>query len=130
MDNMLVRVKTNQIKPTEYDSVRLALEFFESWIGPEFPVESIDVDKWEDWWNHLLESKLSVEYKKKRLSQSRNFVQWLAERGIIAMPLNLRSRKQRFKGGHKAVKPIPLDEVRHVIGSSEGQLRLHRMALS
>ena len=119
------RVQANVISVGEYEIVSRALHDFQNWIGGAASVDSIDADKVEDYWSHLVGAKLSIETKKKKLRHMKNFIGWLAEKGKILRPLNLDSRKHRFGSGLKAIKTVDTKEVKRLIEIASGQLKLH-----
>lgn len=124
-----VRAESDQLSISEFDTIRRCLHAFRDHIGKSNTVTILDADRWEGWWSHLMTLAISVEYKKKRLRIARTFVSWLAEKGLIPVPLNLHSRRHRFGGGSRSVPTIPLDEVRILIGQAPGQLKLHLLLM-
>jgi hypothetical protein len=56
-----------QISTSEFDQVRLCVEYFRDWAGARLPIARIDANRWEAYYSHLLSCGVSVEYKKKRL---------------------------------------------------------------
>lgn len=119
------QVRGDVISVGEYEIVSRALHDFRDWIGEKSSIESIDADKIEEYWSHLVEIKLAVETKKKKLRHMKNFVGWLSEKGKIPRPLNLESRKHRFGAGLKAIKTVETSEVKRLIEAAPGQLKLH-----
>jgi integrase len=124
-----VRAQSDQLSISEFDTIRRCLHAFRDHIGKSNNVAILDADRWEGWWSYLMTQAISVEYKKKRLRIARTFVSWLAEKGLIPVPLNLHSRRHRFGGGSRSVPTIPLDEVRLLIGQAPGQLKLHLLLM-
>ena len=124
-----VRTRSDQLSISEFDTIRRCLHAFRDHIGKSNPVSTLDADRWEGWWSDLMTQAISVEYKKKRLRIARTFVAWLAEKGLIPIPLNLHSRRHRFGGGSRSVPTISLDEVRILIGQAPGQLKLHLLLM-
>ncbi len=125
LDFQMARAKNKQISVPEYDQIRVCLTAFKTWVGEESMIDSISPDKWEAWYVHLLNADISTEYKKKQFRHARNLLMWLAEKGLIQPALNLHSRRYRFTGGHRKVPTIPVDEVRKILASAHGVLRLH-----
>jgi integrase len=128
LELQMARAKTKHISVPEYDQIRVCLNAFTTWVGEESMIDSISPDRWEAWYVHLLGSDISVEYKK-QFRHSRNFLMWMAEKGLILPPLNLHARRYRFTGGHKRVPTIPMDEVRKIFVRARGVLRLHLLLL-
>jgi len=119
------RVEGRVVSVGEYEIVARALQDFENWIGGENIIDIIDADRIESWWSHLVGTNLSVETKKKKMRHVKSFVNWLVEKGLIPLPMNLHSRRHRFGGGAKAVRTIETLDVKTLIESASGQLRLH-----
>jgi integrase len=122
-------VKSGQLSLIEYDLVRRCLDYFAKWIKPSTSVNKIDPDLWENFWTHLIGLGCSIEYKKKRFRHAKNFITWLASKGIIPMPANLISRKYKFGSTTKQVSVFTLDEVRSLFDAVSGQLELHFMLM-
>jgi integrase len=114
----------------EYDLVSRYLGEFESWLGPESSVESINVDKWESWYYHVLGLTCSVETKKKRYRYPRTFVGWLVGKEVIPKVANLDSKGFQFKGGAKKVPTMPVGEFKRLIEAAPGQLKLHLLLMA
>ena len=124
------RVLSNALSPAEFDLVRYCLLNFREWVGKETTVDKIDPDRWESYWGYLLRWSGSVEYKKKRFRHARNFIAWLASKGVMPMPLNLLSRKYKFTGSANAPTAMSIEEVRRLIENATGQLRLHLLLMA
>ncbi len=125
LEFQMARAKNNQISVPEYDQIRVCLNAFRIWVGEECLIDSVSPDRWEAWYVHLLKADISTEYKKKQFRHARNLLMWLAEKGSIQPALNLHARRYRFTGGHKKVPTIPVDEIRKILSSARGVLRLH-----
>ena len=125
LELQMARAKTRQISVPEYDQIRVCLNAFKIWVGEESMIDSISPDKWEAWYVHLLNADISTEYKKKQFRHARNFLMWMAEKGLIQPALNLHARRYRFTGGHKKVPTIPVDEVGRATANTQGVLQLH-----
>jgi hypothetical protein len=130
LDLERARVNSLQISMHEYDLVRLCLDYFREWLKPTTSVKTIEPDKWEDFWTHLMGLDCSVEYKKKRFRYAKGFVTWLASKGIVPMPANLMSRKYKFGSTTKKVPTMTVDEVRILVDASTGQLTLHLLLMA
>ena len=121
--------ESGQLSVSEFDTIRRCLHAFRDHVGKANPVDSLDADRWEGWWSHLVSQSISVEYKKKRLRIARTFVAWLAEKGLNPAPPNLHSRRHRFGGGAKSIPTIPVEDVRSLVEPSPGQLKLHLLLM-
>jgi integrase len=125
LDLQRARAVADQISVSEADQIRVCLTGFRAWIGSESLIDSVTPDRWESWYLHLLNSDISIEYKKKQFRHARNFLMWMAEKGLLTPPLNLHARRYRFVGGHKNVETISVKEVRVILARASGVLRLH-----
>lgn len=125
LDLERARVEGGIVSVGEFEIVTRSLHDFQNWIGGENLIDLIDADRIESWWTHLVGTSLSVETKKKKLRHVKSFVHWIVEKGLITQPTNLHSRRHRFGGSARAVRTIPTSEVKLLIESASGQLRLH-----
>jgi hypothetical protein len=125
LDLEQLRVKRGQLSLVEYDLARRCLDYFAAWLIPSTSVQTINPDKWEDYWKHLMGVDCSVEYRKKRFRYAKNLVTWLASKGIIPMPANLISRKYSFGSTTKKIPLFTIPEVRTLLDAATGQLELH-----
>jgi integrase len=131
LDLLMSRVNAKNLSVAEYDSARSCLGVFRDWLGSHSLVDTITPESWERWYKHLLDSKISIPYKRHRLRHSRTFVTWLAGKGLIVPPLNLHSRLFRFGNGHdKEVIPLSPQEVRGLIDKAKGVLKLHLLLMA
>lgn len=119
------RLQSGLISVSEFDTIQRCLNEFRDWVGGNNGIECLDADRIEAWWSYLLNQTVSVEYKKKKLRFAKSLVSWLVEKGLLAMPPNLHSRRHRFGGGAKAIPTIPIEDARNLILAAPGQLRLH-----
>jgi integrase len=124
------RVASGKPSVSEYDLISRTVKEFETWLGPESSVDAITVDKWEDWYYHVLKLDCSVETKKKRYRHPRAFVEWLVEKKTIEPPANLASRKFRFEGGQQKIPTMTREEVKALIDAAPGQLKLHLLLMA
>jgi integrase len=111
-------------------NLRRSLLMFQEFIGPGSSVDSIDADRWEAWWLHLMGLPFATETKRKALSHSRAFLAWVGHMGRLSIPSNLHSRRHKFNGGVKAVPTLEATEVRRLIEAAPGQLRLHLLLMA
>jgi integrase len=130
LDAELLRYNAGYLSASEYDLIRLCVEAFRDWAGPESAVERIDARRWEGYWAHLLGAGISREYKLKRLRHARNLLAWAHELGEMPLLPNLHSRKYRFGGGAKAVPTMRPEEVRMLVERATGQLKLHLLLMA
>lgn len=131
LDLLMARVRAKNLSVSEYDSARLCLHALRDWIGGHSLIDVITPDLWERYYKFLLDSKISVRYKRHRLRHARTFITWLAGKGLIVPPLNLTSRLYRFGTAENENEVIPLtvQEVRDLVGKAKGILRLHLLLM-
>jgi integrase len=125
----MARFEAGEISSSEYDLIRLCLDYFRGWFGAQIPIDKLDSDRWEDYWSHLLGCGKSQEYKKKRYRHARNFVDWAASKGLLTPPANLHSRRHRFGNAARVVPTMTIDEVRTLVRQASERLRLHLMLM-
>lgn len=118
------RHQSGDLSAGEFDVARRSLHAFRDWLGAGARLDTIDVDRWEDWWGHLLGLPLSREVKLKRWRFSRQFVNWLADRNLIAMPTNLLSRRFKFGGTQSTIRTVPEAEVRAAVHAANPPLNI------
>ncbi len=126
----LARVSSGALSASEGDTIRRCLYIFRDWTGADAPIDTIDADRWEAWWLHLMSSDRSIEYKKKLLRIPRTFLEWCVGMGMMSPPMNLNSRRHRFGGGVKSVPTMDPATVRKLIDAAPGQLRLHLLLMA
>jgi integrase len=129
LENERARVEKHALSPGEYALVRHCLNVFSEWAGADSPVDTLNADRWEAWWRHLLARDVSADHKQKHLRHARNFIEWLADKGVITAPPNLHRKQYRFGGGAKAVPTMTVEEVRTLIEKAKGQFRLHLLLM-
>jgi integrase len=117
-------VAARQISEGRYDAYLRHLKIFSEWVGPETPVQAIDADKLNDWFlelcsrvHHLTYSK---DYAHGIFGATRQWIAWVAERGVMPLPPNLRSRRFKFKNGGKKVVTFSDDEVKKLLAACDG----------
>jgi integrase len=130
LDLLLAKHKAGEIGVDEYELNRGCLEVFKDWIGSDTLIDTLDTDKWEDWYKEVLNSAISAGYKNRRFRCAKNFVAWLVDKGRISGPPNLLRRAYRFGATHKEVKPLSVDEVLAILRKAKGVLRLHLMLMA
>jgi integrase len=130
LDTEAVRHRSGQLSASELDSVRRCLRYFRDWIGSETLVERLNGEAVNSYYEHLLSLSISVEYKRKRLRFARSFIEYVATKGLIPIPLNLRHKRHRFKGGPQAISTMTVEEFRKLFEAAKGQLRLHLLLMA
>lgn len=129
LEHERVRVHGKGLSPSEYDLIRLCLNHFRDWIGAETDIQRVNADTWENYWKHVYQSQVSLEYRKKRFRHARNFIEWAASKGILPAPPNLQHRLYRFGNAAQAIATMTVEEVQGLVAQSSGQLRLHLLLM-
>jgi site-specific recombinase XerD len=117
-------VTGKELSIAQYELVRLCLDKFKEWIGDDTSIDKIAPDRWVDWYRHLLTLDISVEYKKKRLANARNFISWLIEHGLIPGFASLFAKRYKFGNDKEEVKPVDREKIKSIIDTANGRLKL------
>lgn len=125
IDLQFSRQRSGEVSTSDFDQTRQAVEAFRDWLGAETAIDAIDADRWEAWYVHLLGSDLSKETKRNRVRRPRDFIGWLASKGLITAPSNLLTRKFRFKSAIRPFITLTESQVKAFLGAAKGILRLH-----
>jgi hypothetical protein len=65
LDLQLTRHRAGQISVCTYDNLRHDLNAFRGWLGSGTAIDSIDANRWESWWRHLMTATLPIDTKPK-----------------------------------------------------------------
>jgi integrase len=126
------RASAGEIVPAEAENRRHAIAYFETWVGRDLTLDTIDERKWTDYYTHLLgllgEGRRSRSYAAKLLRYARQFLEWLDSEGLVSVPRNL--NKTKIKQQVREVQIMPVDEVRRLISTATGPLRLHLLLMA
>ena len=123
------RFEAGAISASEFDLTRLCLNYFREWAHPETPIERIDADRWELYYQHLLGASGAIEYRKKRLRYARHLLAWAASKGTMPLLPNLNSRKYQLGNARPSIAIYSVEEVRYLIAKAKGPLRLHLLLM-
>ncbi len=92
--------KSGQMSEGRFDSYCRAVGIFRDWIGEATPVDAIDEAKLEAYFSHLSfqvgGNKYSPAYAHTLLMTAKQFISRLAEKKLIPLPGNIRSRRLRL----------------------------------
>jgi integrase len=114
-----------QLSVAQYDLIRLCLDKYKEWIGgDDTNIDKITSDRWIKWYRHLLGLDISVEYKKKRLSNVRTFIAWLIEQGLIQAFASLIARRYKFVNYREEVQSVDKEKIKAIIEKATGRLKL------
>ena len=116
--------KAGNLSLAAYEQCKLCLLAFGKWLNPGASVETINSQKWEDWYKWILATDASAEYKKKRLSYARSWCLWLVEHGHLQSFSSLMSRRYRFASDREEVQPLSIATVQEIVGKAKGVLKL------
>ncbi len=104
-----------------YDAYCRNVGVFADWAGPSSSIDSINADKMEAF--HLeLAGRVhaltySVNYANSIMVAFKQWVNWLAaEKGLIPLPGNIRSKRISFKLRAKTVETFTNDEIKTILG--------------
>ena len=122
-------VKSGDLSVSNYDSIRLCLEHFKKWLNPEMPIDNLDAGRWIEWYKQVQILDISVGYKRKRFMFARRFVSWLVEQELIPGFASLFAKRYKFGATDKEVKPLSVEQVRSIVESADGVLRLHLLLM-
>ncbi len=117
--------QSGQMSEGRYDGYCRNIGKFVAWIGPETSIEAINEDRLEGFFNHLSSQisaqKFSATYAHTLLMTAKQFISRLAEKKLIPLPGNLRSRRFRFN--HSAptkIETFTIEEVRTLLTTCDG----------
>ena len=95
-----------------------------AWLGEDNDVNIITPDRWEAWFVHILNADYSFSYKSKLKRHSKEFVQYLAEKGLMPLPGNLISRKHKLPPPEVNIETFTIEQVKQILANVQGRLRL------
>lgn len=127
----LLRQKQRGVVPLRVDNDNRQLQDFAGWYGADKPVKSINAIALERYHGHLLElcdkKSISRRYAKDRIDVVRAFIRWLWSREQIDLPRNLDGLS--IKAPVKAVKTMPLDELKTLLGKANESVKLYLLLM-
>ena len=102
------------------------LGFFVEYLGKSADASKIDESRWEGFFVWLIEKPFDDSHKARIQTDARNFVRYLFEKRILdSLPRNLRNSALAFGEKPKAIKVVPVSELRAFLLAATGQTRLH-----
>ncbi len=115
-----VRVKAvEDIHPGRLEAYERNLEHFVNWFGPDKDISGITADALENWFIHLATKvkgrEMSGSYATNLYGVTKMLVNWLAEKGRIALPGNINRRRRFADTGAKKIEVITDDEIRALL---------------
>ena len=132
VDLQKARAEAGEIVPAEAENRRHAITFFETWVGRDLTLDHITESKWTDYYTYLLKQMaggdLSRSYCEKLLRYARQFVDFLDDERLLTPPKNL--HKLRIKQKTRSISIMPVEDVRKLIETAKGPLRLHLLLMA
>ncbi len=122
-------VKSGDLSVSTYESIKLCLDHFRTWLNPELPIDNLDADRWVEWYKQVQMSTISVSYKRKRFTFTRTFIAWLVEQGLIPGFASLFAKRYKFGATDKEVEPLAVEQVRSSVDAAKGILKLHLLLM-
>lgn len=116
---------SGQMSEGRFDGYCRNIGKFVKWIGPDTSIDAINEDKVEDYFNHLSTQvgaeKYATNYAHTLLMTAKQFINRLAEKKLIPVPGNLRSRRFRFNHSVAAkIETFTPEEVRSMLATCDG----------
>jgi site-specific recombinase XerD len=119
----LAEVEAKQLSPSQFDQVKTALYRFAQWAGEKCSVETINPDKWVDFYKYLLALTMGVETKKKTINTVRHFVKWLQERHLISH-FDTNGKRYGFKASQEDKETVNPRVIREAIDKADDRTKL------
>lgn len=105
---------------------------FLDWSGPGSQVDELTPAKLDGWYSHLcgiIEGGGSTETARHAMMTVRQLVTWLAERGTIPLPGNIRTRSHTFGLASREVVHFSRDEMRAILQAGDAWSRRTKLYL-
>ncbi len=123
------RVFSGQCQQSRYKSYKIIIGHFSEWIKPDTAIDALNAARLESWWLFLCgqvrDKQLKPATAKTRLMTTRQFIKWLATKGLIPLPGNIGERSMRFGDGPQIVKCFTADEIRNLLPQANDRTRLY-----
>jgi integrase len=121
--------RAGQMSEGRFDAYCRNIDVFTRWAGPESAIDAIDESKIEGYFTHLSvqvsAGKYSPSYAHTLLMTAKQFISRLAERKLIPLPGNIRSRRLRFNhSAPRTIETFTAEEVRAMLAAAVGD-RMH-----
>jgi integrase len=120
---LLSACRSGQMSEGRYDAYCRNVGKFTDWIG-DAAIDAIDEGKVEGYFAHLslqvAAEKYSPSYAHVLMMTAKQFIAWLAEKKLIPVPGNLRSRRFRFNHSAPAeIEVFTVDELRQMLAACD-----------
>jgi len=128
LDMLHANVSAKSLTPGSARYLRICVGHFAAFVGETADVAVIDTERLDAFYRHCLTKialgEWSVTYARIVFAKSRAWIRWLAERGIVPLPMNISSRSFRFGSAAKKIETWTVEEVRRVIAESPARIKL------
>lgn len=117
--------QAGQMSEGRYDAYCRNIGTFVVWAGEQTAIDALEESKLEGYFTHLsvqvAADKYSATYAHTLLMTCKQFLSRLAERKLIPLPGNIRSRRLRFNHSAPAkIETFTMEEVRQLLASCDG----------
>jgi len=127
LSTLRAAVANRSISAGRYGSYRLHALKFQNWLGGDRPIDILDASRLEGWWAYLSErvgdghsDGISPDTARLSLMTAKQWMGWLAEKNLIPLPGNIRSRRLKIPTGDATPKPFPVSEVKTLLAGCDG----------
>ena len=121
-------VNVGQMSAGRWESYRLDVGKFVTYFGADRSIADISADTVQAYFSHLAlrvhEEKISIATAKKVWMTFKQWANWLAEKGLIAVPGNLRSKRLRFTDVATTPKTVSVEDVQTLLGRANDRTKL------
>lgn len=115
-------VQAGNFKPGRFASYKTHIGKFRNWLGNDTAIDALTSAKVEEFWAYLAgqvsEKKAAPAYARLSLMTATQFIEHLADKGLIPLPGNLRNRRFRFADAPKEVITFTDDEVKALLAEA------------
>ena len=114
-------VHVGQLSAGRYDAYLRNVGVFGEWAGPSSSIDGINANKLEAFHGELAGRvhalTYSVNYANSIMVATKQWINWLAaEKGLIPLPGNIRSKRIGFKLRAKAIEIFTAEEIKTILG--------------
>lgn len=120
-------VANGSISPGRYDSYARHIGKFRDWAGSDRPLDILNAAKLEAWWAYLSErlqegraDRISPDTARLSLMTAKQWLSWLAERSLIPLPGNIRSRRLTIPTVSADPSPFKVSQVKALLAGCDG----------
>jgi integrase len=127
-----VKVKAGALAPGTLRNNVDCLTHFRKFLGDILPVTSIDEERLEAYFLHLMGRlpDFSRDYALKCFGTAKAFIRYLVEKDLIPFPKNFESRSLRFNVGAQKIQTLTVAEFNLLLKHATGQMPLHLLLMA